>query len=424
MLHSTRPLLTLMASILAMLAITACQTDDIDTEYDFEQPANHTVLMYLVGDYSNMSSPLENNIKAAQNAIRDSISAQKINLLVFKDNQQPNDNLPVLYWVHGTIKHELDTVMIKRWNSEIDATDPSVISEVINLAFKNFDTPIKGLIVGSHASGWVPRMNNAVRSPRRDSFGLDVDTPDQKSHTCELVEFGDALLRCPKLDYMIMDCCFMGNAEVAYQMRNITHYLVASPTEVMGTGMPYSNVLTRLAKCNSVAGLPDALDYGMHCYFDNHKRTNGATIALYDLTYMEQLASQYRTLILANNDRLKEIANTDKNTLYQWLEEFQPYVRYKFYFYDLQDMADWLGATQSNGAKAVKDALQQVVIKEYHANHFLEIEINRSCGIGVTIPEVFSLANDGYFSSYFNNLSYSELMASYGATDWGRTMGY
>lgn len=432
MLYSNRPLLSLMASILTMLAITACQTDDNINAIDYEQPADHTLLMYLVGDYSNMSNPLENNAVSAQKAIRDSISAGKINLVIFKDNQKSGDNLPVLYWVHGNMKHGLDTVMIKQWNTEVDASDPTIIAEVVNTAFRKFDSKLKGIAFGSHSSGWVPRMNNnaSARSPRRDSYGLDVDNPDNKYRTCELAELSEALLSCPKLDYLIFDCCHMGNAEVAYQMRNVTRYMTAAPTEVMGSGMPYANALTALAKCKDASDLPQALDYSIHCYFDNNKRTNGATVALYDLQNMEQLANQYRSMILANNDRLKEIANSDKNTLYQWQKDFQHFgrnsngVHYYFYFYDLLDMADWLSTAQPSGLKLVKEALEQVVLKEYHANRFLDIDIERCCGMAVTIPEVFALAKENAYTSYFNNLGYSELVTAYSSTDWGTFMGY
>lgn len=429
MLRSNKPLLSLMASIFMVLAITACQSDDNIEAIDFDKPADHTVLMYLVGDVSNITGSIEENAIAAQKAVRDSIKAGNLNVLIFKDNQQRNDNLPILYWVHNTMKHELDTVIIKKWDSEIDASDPNVISEVINMAFSRFDTPIKGLVMGAHASGWVPKMNGAVNGAApRPSFGLDVDTPDKKTHTCELPDFSEALLKCPHFDYLIMDCCHMGNAEVAYQMRDVARYMVGSPCEVVGSGMPYTNVFTRLARCKRVADLPEALDYGMRCYFNQHKNDQyGATIALYDLQKMEPLAQSYRSQIQANTDRLQEISHARPEVLVDWQKQFQHYgregnyIHYRYYFYDLLDVAQWLDQSE---AKQVQEALKQVVLTEYHTNHFLEIQIDHSCGMAVTVPELFTLAGNSNYSRYFNYLSVATLTSAYSKTDWGAYMGY
>lgn len=429
MLRSNNTLLSLMASIFMVLAITACQSDDNIEAIDFDQPADHTVLMYLVGDYGNMSQPLQRNVQDAQRAVLDSIKAGKLNVLIFKDNQQYNDNLPMLYWVHNTMKHKLDTVILKKWDTEIDATDPNVITEVVNMAFSRFNTPIKGLVLGSHACGWVPKMNGAANAAApRPSFGLDVDTPDKKSHTCELPLLSEALLKCPHLDYLIMDCCHMGNAEVAYQMRDVAHYMVGSACEVVGTGMPYTNVFTRLARCKSVADLPEALTYGMRCYFDQHKNDQyGATIALYDLQKMELLAQSYKSLIQANTDRLKEISHASPEVLLDWEKQFQHYgretagIHYRYVFYDPLDIALWLDQSE---AKQVQDALRQVVLTEYHSDHFLEIKINHCCGMAVTLPELFTLAGNSSYSRYFNNLSVATLTSAYSLTDWGTYMGY
>lgn len=429
-LFSNRPLLSLMASIFSMLAITACQSDDDIEDFDFDKPADHTVLLYIAGD-SNISSSLEKNVIDAQKAIKDSVGAGAINLLVFKDNEKSGDNLPMLYWVHGNMKHKLDTIIIKKWDKELDSTDPAVITEVVNLGFSKFNTSIKGLVMGSHASGWAPKMNGIAQAAPRPSFGLDQDTPDKKLHSCELQDLSDALLRCPHLDYLIMDCCHFGIAEVAYQLRDVAHYMVGSPCEVQDNGMPYDKVITRLAKCHRSQDLPEALTYSMRCYFDEYKQNKGATISLYNLEMMEALAYNYRNLLHDNTSRLREIAQASPSTITDWQLQFQHFgrdrngVRYRYHFYDLRDMVRWLGETQPAEAKQVEDALSQVVLAEFHSSHFLhEIQIDRCCGLAVTIPEVLELAKDGPNSIHFNYLSYETLISAYRKTDWGSYMGY
>ena len=109
------PLKRLVAGILMMLAIVACSSckdDDDIKKIDYEKVADHTVLMYMVGD-NNLSSLLENNVRQAHRALLDSIEVGALNLVVMKDNKQSGDALPKLYWVHRNAVQQLDTVILQ-----------------------------------------------------------------------------------------------------------------------------------------------------------------------------------------------------------------------------------------------------------------------------------------------------------------------
>ena len=233
----------------------------------------------------------------------------------------------------------------------------------------------------------------------------------------------------------------MGNAESAYELRDVTRYLVASSLEVQGAGMPYRKVFTRLSRVKSPSDLPDALDYSMRCYFDENApygaSKKGASVSLYDLTFMPQLASSYQQLIRSNSSRLETLADADPLTITDWLDYFQPLgresvsssgsVHYKYYFYDIQDVINWLGEVDGAGAHAAIQALQHIVLKEYHSSQFYsEIIIDHHCGMAVTLPETLHLANEpGYrqfFSAYASNAA--GLLAAYHHTAWGAMMGY
>ena len=79
------------------------------------------------------------------------------------------------------------------------------------------------------------------------------------------------------------------------------------------------------------------------------------------------------------------------------------------------------------GAHAAIQALQHIVLKEYHSSQFYsEIIIDHHCGMAVTLPETLHLANEpGYrqfFSAYASNAA--GLLAAYHHTAWGAMMGY
>lgn len=41
-------------------------------------------------------------------------------------------------------------------------------------------------------------------------------------------------------EYILFDACYMSSVEVAYELKDVTHYLIASPTEVLSYGFPTS----------------------------------------------------------------------------------------------------------------------------------------------------------------------------------------
>lgn len=429
--YMTKNRLTLlMAGIMMMLAITACCSDDDGPDY--EQMADHTVLMYMVGD-NNLSSFLENNIKQAQKAMLDSVEIGALNLVVYKDNRQSGDNLPKLYWVHRNARQALDTVLLQTWTDEIDSADPDFLASVLNTTFKKFDTTLKGVVLASHAAGWVPlATNHTYKSPRRKAFGYDQNNPSGQTGTIELWDLAKAMQQGPKLDYVIMDCCHMGNAEVAYEMRDVTRYLVASSLEVQGAGMPYLNVFTRLARCKSQSDLPDALDYAIQCYVSNNKG-NGAGSALYDLSYISELASNYRSLIESNQERLNQYGVAKSQEIEDWITNFQllgretDSVHYKYYFFDIQDVINWLGENNPTAANAATTALSKIVLKEYHTDHFFtDIKIDHHCGMAVSLPETLHLANASGYRSFFGPFPNGAevLIAAYLLTAWSTMIGY
>ena len=445
MYYAKHPLKRLMAGILTMLAIVACSSckhdDDDVTKIDYEKVADHTVLMYMVGD-NNLSSLLENNVRQAHRAILDSVEVGALNLVVMKDNKQSGDDLPKLYWVHRNAAQRLDTVILQTWSEDIDMADPDILASVIKTTFTRFNTPIKGLVLASHAAGWVPvTTNHQYDSPRRKAFGYDQINQNNLVGSIELWDLAAALRQGPKFDYIIADCCHMGNAEAAYELRDVTRYLVASSLEVQGAGMPYRKVFTRLSRVKSLSDLPDALDYSMRCYFDENApygaSKKGASVALYDLTFMPQLASSYQQLIRSNASRLEPLAEADPRTITDWLDYFQPLgrestgsggsVHYKYYYYDILDVINWLSEVDAANAHAAIQALQHIVLKEYHSSQFYsEIIIDHHCGMAVTLPETLHLANEpGYrqfFSAYASNAE--GLLAAYHLTAWGAMMGY
>lgn len=423
-----------MTSILSMmLAIVACGPKEQEVETSWDQPADHTLLMYIVGD-NNLSQLLEGNVKDAQRAVRDSILAGAINLVVMKDNKKDRDSRPILYWVHRNAKAGLDTVVIRSWDKDVNIASPTFMADVVRTTFTRFDTRFKGMSLGSHGSGWAPlgNNNNYSAAPPRRAFGQDdtYDADEQVNQfgSIELWDLSKALAEGPKLDYILMDCCHMGTAEVAYELRQQTHYMLACPNEEEGDGLPYISLLTALSRCHSDNDLRQSLSYGIELYQKMNKYY-GAISALYDLTKMDELAAAYKELLTASAANLQQLANMEGKEALKAVENLQYYGRNRdklhnrYYYFDIDHIITSVATSPSIALRAQR-AVEEVVIDKKFSNDYRGIPIFHCSGMAVSIPEVLHAANYSGCSIEFHPFTYQKLATAYHLTAWGAYMGY
>ena len=52
------------------------------------------------------------------------------------------------------------------------------------------------------------------------------------------------------MNYILFDDCYMSTVEVAYDLREVTNYLIASTSEMMAYGMPYHKILKYIIGLN------------------------------------------------------------------------------------------------------------------------------------------------------------------------------
>lgn len=422
-------ILSMASVVCTMLAITACHNTEITEEKeDWSKPADHTLLMYEVGD-NNLSSLLETNIRDAQSALLSDVKAGTINLVVMKDNNKANDDLPVLYWVRRKADAKLDTVIIQKWDTDINTASPEVLKEVLNMTFSRFNTTLKGLVLGSHGTGWVPLTNNNNFSAPRRAFGYD-DKPSPIG-SIELWDLAEAIQGGSKLDYILMDCCHMATIEVAYELRKAADYMVACPTEEEGVGIPYKKVLPILSQCRSANDLSDALDNTAKSYFEAQSRfSEGATISLINLKQIDNLATAIQRLLALNAERLNQFETASGEEIDQWLTNFQCYGREvaglhnAYYFHDILSVIEWLADGNATAAQEATQALTKAVIAEYHTSVYRDIPITKCSGMAMTLPQVLHLAGLRNYLNHFTPFSDAKLKAAYRHTAWGKLTGY
>ena len=192
----------------------------------------------------------------------------------------------------------------------------SLFSEVMTLA----PASRYGMVVGCHGLAWVPvqgqrsarkrlgsqekidEEDNLYKEERIDKEGEPNDLmhfevqgpvttrfiggtyPETQIETTDLADaMADASFHT---EYILFDACYMSSVEVAYELKDVTHYLIASPTEVLSYGFPYTTMGKHLLGTPNYKGIVDSFI----SFYSSYNLPYG-TVAVTDCTQLDALAA-------------------------------------------------------------------------------------------------------------------------------------
>ncbi len=164
--------------------------------------------------------------------------------------------------------------------------------------------PSYSMTVSCHGLGWVPIEAMSSLSADRPKGHWEYGEEEGKyltrwfggkTNDCRtnIATFAEGIAGAGiKMEYILFDDCYMSCVEVAYDLREVTDYVIACPTEIMAFGMPYAVIARHLvgdidyrAICEDFIGFysnPDNLQ--------DVKRLCG-TIGITDCSEMDELAA-------------------------------------------------------------------------------------------------------------------------------------
>ena len=215
--HTLQYILLILTSF---IVFSSCEdSDDIDAR----EPSmvSRTVLVYMAANNSP-SLPHTQNFNAMVSAANNGALANGGRLIVFRKISYPKVEAQLVEITKNTVN------VLKTYPSDINSVAPDVMKMVI--ADIHHIAPAKeyGLLLWSHASGWI--------APSR-SWGQDIGFSGQ-DREMSIPDLADALGN-HQFRFIYMDCCFMGNIETLYELRDVADYIIASPTETPYAGMDY-----------------------------------------------------------------------------------------------------------------------------------------------------------------------------------------
>ena len=257
------------------LLLFGCKKDE--PFVDIPPVSTHrSVLVYLGAD-NNFRAEARQKIEQLRSGWDKDIDG---NLLVYAD---AGDSPVWVHIYHSSRKGNVaDTIAV--YPAENSAR-PETLRRMINKLQEDYPAESYGLVVLSHATGWVPADMSLPTIALR-SVILDRGTVDPDNYM-ELSAFADAIPY--KLDFMVFDACFMGSVEVAYELKDKTDYIVASPSEVLVPGFVYPTMMQHLFRAQLDL---TAVAREFYEYYDAQKGiSRSATVSVVKTSGLDALAA-------------------------------------------------------------------------------------------------------------------------------------
>ena len=281
-----------------------------------------------------------------------------------------------------------------------NATDPATMVRILEDMVKLSPSTSYGLIFGSHGTSWMPGKEVTGRS-FGDDAGYNINIP-------EMAEALESVFSSRQLDFILFDACMMATAEVCYEFKDVTDYLIGSVMETPTYGYPYNLIIGDLFK-NEVPYKDIGQKYLSYYVTkkDDYGRSLWGNISVFRTECIRNLADVVCNLLPTY---VESINDMDYYKVVQFgVGDF------KYFSFDVSDLFKEL-----NGGDPVSDiieVLNDVIVfkgciegSEY-AFGGIELKEERFCGSGMYIP--YKVKKDNW-NTYYETLSW------YNAVGWGQ----
>ena len=349
---------------MSLLIFSACEKDEPVPDVHVSE---RTVLVWLAGD-NNLYSEVSHKLSALAEGVRNA-APEDCRLLVYADRR---GNYPQLI----EILPDGNYSVLETYPAQNSAS-PETFSSFLNYMIETAPARHYGLILFSHATGWLPQ--GALENPSLEEKPLSRTVFDDNGEQMTLAELADALPADVKFDFIVFENCFMGGAEVAYALRDKADRLLVSSAEILSPGFEeiYSSSLYRLFdQTPDLSGFADDYYNYRNAKSGNHR---SATVSVINTSAMPQLASLASEII-------SETTPLDEEKL----KTMQRFNRHDYtLFFDLEE---YLCALAPDRTAEIRAAINEAVEYAAATADFMPtydhgFHIARHCGLTVYIPQ-------------------------------------
>lgn len=374
--------------------ITSCKDEDEKENDFFPKKINRTVLVYMAADntlYMHSSIDIEEMLEGMKRT-----ALNDVRLLVYWDNGSFDS--PTLYET-SYFDNRVVFYPIKHFNQIRNSVGKEETKEVFDMVFNNptYATGSFGLVYWSHGNGWIPSLQFDNKTTR--SIGEDHD--NDRTTSMNIEDLSEILDNYPKLDFLLMDACYMQCVEAAYALRNNTRWYLATPTSMPGTGGDYSTLVKAMFSTKNGADYPLQIakeffapykaDYNPDPTVEHYNLNGGLGIAAVKTSELDALMKATGTCLKTNVADLGKLPNMRSVLQYdESKSEEEGYVGFCD-FDQVMQVAAKNSNSYNNWKKAFKAACPLwLSTPKYYPGHAQAINMEESCGMSIFVETIES----------------------------------
>ena len=395
-------------SISLAMTFTGCSEEAFDTDSVNKQ----TILVFYPWTGSQSSTGLlgylQNNIDSICDGIIDRKGLNNSRVLVFLSNKYNHSTLYDLQY-NATTK-SVDRVPLKEYEGASYASAEG-IADIMNEVKTQASALNYALIVGVHGCGWTYASDwsrypyyarPSVTRPRDNNFsgiqfGPDPNAPLTRffgsvslaENAMDISTLAEGIRESGlKMQYILFDACYMSNIETAYELKDVTNYMIASGSEIMAAGLPYRSMWSYLN--SSTPNYSGIVSTSVN-FYKNNSSAPFCNLAAIDCRQVEKLAGVMKDINAEN----QLLASVSLDSI-QHLDGFRPNL-----FYDLETYVDSLHPS-GYLLDQFKNQLKLTIKASDHTDEAYTyifspdyIKIKNYCGITISDPSQHSVAIKG-----------------------------
>lgn len=321
-----------------------------------------TILFYMAGDNS-LSEETQEKVDALVSAWN---IADENRLLVFQD--RGGENAPRLLEIKAGSNGKGMIELLEEYKDGNSATT-KVFARVLNDMVRHCPSSDYGLVLFSHSSGWFP--TGTFAQPR--SVVTDGDTE------FELIDFARTIPN-GQFRFIIFESCLMAGAEVVYELKDKTDYILASSAEILSPGFTplYGKMLECLYKFT-----PDLTTFASE-YYDYCNGLSGdnrsATVSVISTAGLSPLKS----LLARAESHVEHWEWVERDGIQHFDRRAKDYL-----FYDLEGYIKSIGTQEEiNELAGILEGtiLYKAATDEFMPSTLYGFPIKQHCGLTIYIP--------------------------------------
>ena len=315
--------------IAATCSFSACSKDagGDPSEEDPAYAESRTVLVYMEAENS-LNNKVSADVAEMLAGMKDNTLYANDRLVLYVDDVE----LPRFYVIdkHTEARSLAELTPVISYESDVNSSDADQLAEALQQAKTLCPADSYGLVMWSHASGWIPSSyagdtNSTSASKPRRSFGIDngKNTTQNTGHEMDILKMARVLKDKGGVDFILFDACVMQTLEVAYELRHTTKYVIGSPAEIPGPGAFYMTMVKALFKRNNY----DAeILQAYYDYYTTVDTSYGLVISSVNTSALPAFAAYMKTVVAAHREELltADYSNTLNYLRASWTNYLYP----------------------------------------------------------------------------------------------------